>query len=150
MKEVHLVFTVPDFKETNLVKEQKEKENNNIVITVIDKLTEDFKYSSPLQTIRMLKDLIRVNCGAYINLVMKTIAVILDSNYPDHISNAEVLYIFNTLNSKINYIDPKSVKKASFKYFAAFREKDHAVFAINSTNIIKRYVLEYDLEFYNL
>ena len=69
-----------------------------------------------------------INPGAVISIMLKEIAIELDKKYPDHIRFSPEIYIFSANRGKIVQLDKDSIK--TFKFFAAFRTKEDAEFAI--------------------
>lgn len=66
----------------------------NDVITYMANTSEAFKGDVHLCH-SFLHTLLETNTYAFISLMMKTIAVLLDQKYPDHIRNCEKGYVFN-------------------------------------------------------
>lgn len=98
---------------------------------------------APWDTIATCKKINNAAPGALMSLLLMIVAKELDLNYPDHISACPELYVYSTVNSKIGTIPNKSINKAAFKYFAAFRSKEEAVFAIKLVNNIKAFINEH-------
>ena len=69
-----------------------------------------------------------INPGAVISIILKEIAIELDKKYPDHIRFSPEIYIFSANRGKIVKLDKANIK--TFKFFAAFRTKEDAEFAI--------------------
>lgn len=98
---------------------------------------------APWDTIATCKRVNNAAPGALMSLLLRTVARELDLNYPDHISTCPEIYVYSTVNSKICSIPTKNISKAAFKYFAAFRSKEDAVFAIKLVNAIKTFINEH-------
>ena len=145
-REVHTVV-VPVKEGKEAPKEPKETPDADEVTqveTYIRMIQEKLDFDNFKVTVGYLKMLHKVDKGAFMDLVMKQIALKLDTYYPDHISNAEELYIYSKLNSSILRLDPKiTVKKKAFSYFSAFRSKREAVFAVKMAYEIKNFVVSY-------
>ena len=75
-----------------------------------------------------LAKLYEINPGAVISIILKEIAIELDKKYPDHIRFSPEIYIFSANRGKIVKLDKDKIK--TFKFFAAFRTKEDAEFAI--------------------
>ena len=75
-----------------------------------------------------LGKLYEINPGAVISIMLKEIAIELDKKYPDHIRFSPEIYIFSANSGKIVQLDKDNIK--TFKFFAAFRTKEDAEFAI--------------------
>ena len=69
-----------------------------------------------------------INPGAVISIILKEIAIELDKKYPDHIRFSPEIYAFNITCGKIVKLNKDNIK--TFKFFAAFRTKEDAEFAI--------------------
>ena len=69
-----------------------------------------------------------INPGAAISIMLKEIAIELDKKYPDHIRFSPEIYIFSANRGKIVQLDKANIK--TFKFFAAFRTKEDAEFAV--------------------
>ena len=69
-----------------------------------------------------------INPGAVISILLKEIAIELDKKYLDHIRFSPEIYVFSTTHGKIVKLDKTNIK--TFKFFAAFRTKEDAEFAI--------------------
>ena len=77
--------------------------------------------------------------GAAINVILRTIAVMMDKGYPDHISNCDTVYYHSFLDGKIHSIATNTINKKAYKYFAAFRTQEDAVKAIKLTQAAIKY-----------
>ena len=75
-----------------------------------------------------LGKLYEINPGAVISIMLKEIAIELDKKYSDHIRFSPEIYVFNTTCGKIVKLNKDNIK--TFKFFAAFRTKEDAEFAI--------------------
>lgn len=98
------------------------------------------------ETILFLRRIYALYPGAFINVVLRLIAVELDKRYEDHIYDTGTVWVFNTIDSKIYPVEVADIKQAAFRYFAAFRSKEEAVFGIKMANAIKHYVFEWQTE----
>lgn len=98
---------------------------------------------APWDTIATCRRVNKAAPGALMSLLLMTVAKELDLNYPDHISACPEIYVYSTINSKIGAVPTKNISKAAFKYFAAFRSKEDAVFAIKLVNAIKTFINEH-------
>lgn len=96
-----------------------------------------------IDTLVLCKQINNVSPGALMSMLLMTIAKELDLNHAGHISTCSEVYVYNTVNGKIGVISTKNISKASFKYFAAFRSKEEAVFAIKTVNTIKTFINEH-------
>ena len=96
-----------------------------------------------IDTLTLCKKINDVSPGALMSMLLMTIAKELDLNHAGHISTCSEIYVYSTVNGKIGVIPTKNINKASFKYFAAFRSKGEAVFAIKMVNAIKTFINEH-------
>lgn len=95
------------------------------------------KHRDPRDIYSLLVDLESINQMALINVLLKEIAVELDKQYEDHISNSENIFIVSSLDGKIHRICKSSIK--SYRNFAAFRTLEDANTACT---ILKDYLKE--------
>ena len=80
--------------------------------------------------------------GAAISVVLRTIALMMDENYPNHISTCDTVYYHSFLDGKIHSIPTNTINKKAWKYFAAFRTQEDAVKAIKLTQATIKYLSE--------
>lgn len=80
---------------------------------------------SALKMAEFLDSLWEVNPAAVFSTLAREVAIELDKNYPDHISNCNTIYIISTFDGRIHEVPRGSIK--SFKNFAAFRTKEDAI-----------------------
>ena len=66
---------------------------------------------------------------AAFSIMLREIAVYLDSKYKDHIENSDEIYTVSTLDGRIHKINKKAIK--NFRNFAAFRTLEDAKTACN-------------------
>lgn len=109
----------------------------------IGMLSKQLGFYSDSSTIALLQNINKFSSGALMSMLLMTIAKELDLNHAGHISTCSEVYVYSTVNGKIGAISTKNISKASFKYFAAFRSKEEAVFAIKTVNAIKTFINEY-------
>lgn len=106
-------------------------------------LSKQLGFYSDDSTRALLQNINKFSPGALMSMLLMTIAKELDLNHAGHISTCSEVYVYSTVNGKIGVISTKNISKASFKYFAAFRSKEEAVFAIKLVNNIKTFINEY-------
>ena len=80
--------------------------------------------------------------GAAISVILRTIALMMDENYPDHISTCDTVYYHSFLDGKVHSIPTNTINKKAWKYFAAFRTQEDAVNAIKLTQAAIKYLSE--------
>ena len=90
----------------------------------------------------VVEDLIEDFPGAAISVILRTIAIMMDENYPDHISTCDTVYYHSFLDGKIHSIPTNTINKKAWKYFAAFRTQEDAVKAIKLTQAAIKYLSE--------
>ena len=90
----------------------------------------------------IVSDLIDTYPGAAISVILRTIAVMMDENYPNHISDCDTVYYHSFLDGKIHSIPTNNINKKAYKYFAAFRTQEDAVKAIKLTQAAIKYLSE--------
>lgn len=78
-------------------------------------------------TAYILDNIFRIHPHAVLNMLMREIAIELDSKYPDHIKNCETLYALSATEGRIVALTNKNIK--GYKAFAAFRTMEDAKFA---------------------
>ena len=69
----------------------------------------------------------KVNPWAVVQVILKEIAIELDKQYDNHISNSEKIYAISPQDGKIHEINKKTIK--SYKAFPAFRTVEDAKIA---------------------
>ena len=89
-----------------------------------------------------VEDLISDFPGAAISVILRTIALMMDENYPNHISTCDTVYYHSFLDGKIHSIPTNTINKKAWKYFAAFRTQEDAVKAIKLTQAAIKYLSE--------
>ena len=99
-------------------------------------ITESLGSNCNIATKAVLKGIDENHPGAVMSIVLQVIAKALDSYYPDHISKSDEIYIINSMNGKVQKVDKKVIR--NYKYFAAFRTLEDAVFAAKTFNTIKQ------------
>lgn len=109
----------------------------------IEILAKQLNFYSDSSTIALLQNINKFSPGALMSMLLMNIAKELDLNHAGHISTCSEVYVYSTVNGKIRVISTKNISKASFKYFAAFRSKEEAVFAIKMVNAIKTFINEH-------
>lgn len=90
----------------------------------------------------IVEDLIEDFPGTAISIILRTIALMMDENYPGHISECDTVYYHSFLDGKIHSIPTNNINKKAYKYFAAFRTQEDAVKAIKLTQATIKYLSE--------
>lgn len=111
------------------------KKKEIVLDDVLDALHENDTYT-------IVEDLIKDFPGAAISVILRTIALMMDGDYPNHISNCETVYYHSFLDGKIHSIPTNTINKKAWKYFAAFRTQEDAVKAIKLTQAAIKYLSE--------
>ena len=89
-----------------------------------------------------VESLIEIFPGAAVSVILRIIALMMDENYPDHISTCDTVYYHSFLDGKIHSIPTNNINKKAYKYFAAFRTQEDAVKAIKLTQAAIKYLGE--------
>ena len=76
---------------------------------------------------RYFNGLYKINPIAVFDTILKEIAIILDEQYEDHISNSPEIWGIDTLNCRVIPLIKENI--TSYKHFAAFRSKEEAEYA---------------------
>lgn len=77
--------------------------------------------------------------GALNNIILMEIAKEYDCKYPDHISEAPEFWYYSVADGKIHNGSQSEVSnKARYKYFAAFRSQEDALYALRLLNACKK------------
>ena len=100
-------------------------------------------HKSVEDTVSILKSVNAVNPGAMLSILLMTVAKEFDKFYNNHISEASELYCYDTTSSKIFKLT-HTVKKSSFRYFAAFRSIEGAKIGITIVNTIRNFIFTND------
>lgn len=98
---------------------QKDVEHRSLYYKVINGLAEDLSCENAVELEAVLDKIKEVNIGAYLSIILKKAAHILDLQYPDHIKNSEEFYAISLLDGKIKKVPASKVK--SYKTLALFR-----------------------------
>ena len=103
------------------------KPNHNIIVAAaLNKLACKFKCSEA-EMLEILHTIKKVNPWAAVQLLLKEIAVELDMQYSNHISNSEEFYGISPQDEEIHKIDKKTIK--SFSNAPWFRTMEDAQIA---------------------
>lgn len=85
-----------------------------------------------------IQNLFKFSNMAALNILLREIAVYLDSKYSDSINKSEEIYIISSISGKISKVNKKYIK--NYRNFAAFRTHDDAMFAYNVLKDMIRYM----------
>lgn len=96
---------------------------DNLRETLIERLEKKFAPNAEA----ILATIHQVNEGALLSIMLKELAVVLDSAYPDHISNCEEYWVFDLAQSRLKKIPRAYIK--TFKHIAVFRTLEEAKLA---------------------
>jgi hypothetical protein len=89
-----------------------------------------------VEAVEYIKAIKHINKGAYFSLILKEIAVALDSQYPDHISNSPRLYTISSATGNPYFIEPGFLK--STNTIGLFRSEVDAIVAIKILAPLKK------------
>lgn len=111
---------------------------DNILSTIIGRIAKRLGWK-PQKVYNYLRELAKINTSALLTILLKEIAIVLDKNYNDHISDSKSIYCVGFLNGKVHPIDKSLV--TNWSQFAAFREESDAAFAYEvATSIVNSMV----------
>lgn len=80
-----------------------------------------------LEVARWLDKLTDVYPAAALSIMLREIALVLDSKYKDHIQDSEKVYVVSLLDGRIHEANKKHIK--NYRNFAAFRTMEDAKLA---------------------
>ena len=143
------------FKKPEVLKKFKPKENNpskilgdNIKIVMEKTIMEPYHYHSILvskmakkgmnaliaeKALRIIKE---INLSGYFSLILKEIALEMDSKYPDHISKSANFYTISSKDGKPYYVNINELK--SIKSVALFRSEAEVIVACKILASLKK------------
>lgn len=88
---------------------------------------------------KLLIDVHSINEWSAIQMLLKTAAIILDENYPDHISKAKKIYVLSPSDGNIHEL--MGDKNLEYRLFPAFRTHEEALLALRCViNIVNDYI----------
>ena len=105
---------------------KKIKEDPIAIEEVYKSLANRLEYSGE-ELIILLSILDDVYPTLTFNLLLREIAIMLDSKYEDHIENSKEIWSISPLDGSVTQIDNNCIK--NFRNFAAFRSKEDAMVA---------------------
>lgn len=95
--------------------------------TIIMSIAKRLKWKV-VNVLKYLDNLVYINEGAVLAILLREVAVILDRQYPDHIENSDKIYTIDMAKGEI--VEVKDIHKIkNFRNFAAFRTIRDAVTA---------------------
>lgn len=106
--------------------ENPEVDLDDIRKMVLKRMATRYKWDESRLT-RVLKVIDEVHPAASVSMVTKEIAMMLDEQYPGHISNANDLYVISLANGEIYPVKREYIK--SFRNIAVFRTVEDAEYA---------------------
>ena len=113
-------------KDDKVIMKEVKPNHNIIVAAALNKLACKFKCSKA-EMLEILYTIKKVNPWAAVQLLLKEIAVELDMQYSNHISNSEEFYSISPQDEEIHKIDKKTIK--SFSNAPWFRTMEDAQIA---------------------
>lgn len=105
------------------LKEEPKKEPEIEVIDVIEHLAKRIKRST-INVSKYLDAIAEIYPMACFNILLREVALMLDSKYPDNIKNCKEIWTISSVTGNFVLLDTKAEKH--FKNFAAFRTLDDA------------------------
>lgn len=109
-----------EVKEESEVKYYHEGEN---VTYYIKTLAEKYNCSVS-DMMQLLRNMWKIYPVSALSLLLREIAIELDKDYPDHISNCPFVFIISTADGRIHKLYKAQIK--SYRNFAAFRTENDA------------------------
>lgn len=85
----------------------------------------------PEKAYNYLNGIYSIMPAAAFSIILREIAIDLDKQYKDHISNSPEIYVVNLLDGRITKVNKASIK--NYRNFAAFRTIEDAKMACNIT-----------------
>lgn len=110
------------------LKEESKKEPEIEVIDVIDHLAKRMRWKID-NVCKYLDTITEIYPMACFNILLREVALILDSKYPDNIKNCKEIWTISSVTGNFVLLDTKAEKH--FKNFAAFRSLDDAKKAVS-------------------
>lgn len=81
------------------------------------------------KTVGWLNSIAELNTATLFCIILREIAVYLDTKYEDHIENSEKIYVVSLFDGRIHEVNKAHIK--NYRNFAAFRTIEDAKFACN-------------------
>lgn len=108
--------------------EEPKKESKIEVIDVIDHLAKRMKWKID-NVCKYLDTINSIYPAACFSILLREVALMLDSKYPDNIKNCKEIWTISSVTGKFILLDTET--KKHFKNFAAFRSLDDAKKAVS-------------------
>lgn len=139
--------TLPDLIASGVIKSVEE--NNNLETQIpnqqyyhcIEKIAERMGWN-PNKVVNHLNAINSIYPTAAFSIILREIAVTLDSAYSDHIQNSPKIYSVSPLNGKITEVNKAHIK--NYKNFAAFRTMEDARTACRITRELLKKMFKSD------
>lgn len=122
--------SIPHLLEEGIIQQVGVKDPEETIPTIDDciyHLAERIKWK-PENVARYLVKLGEINRFYVFSILVREFAILMDQKYPDHIENAENIYVIDGSNGKIYMVKDKSAIN-NYRNFAAFRTVSDAVLA---------------------
>lgn len=110
------------------IEEEKLPTPQEMLEIVLDRVSKKLKMERT-EVRDFINKVFTLNPSSAFSLLLKEIAVVLDKQYPDHISKVESIYIFNAASGKIQQVRNNL---GCYKAFAAFRTKEDIDLALST------------------
>lgn len=120
--------TLPDFiKRGIIVVEDSDSDTDITIESAVQHLANRIGWSKE-NLEKYFNNLYKISPAAVFEIVLREVAILLDEQYPDHISNSKEIWAINKVNGEIQKLKDLS-KIKSFQHFAAFRSLEDALVA---------------------
>lgn len=114
--------------ETNSTTEKQVNKECNFELTLNDieeKLAQKFEVPLDIMN-KILQHLYKINPGAFISLYAKELAVILDLQYPDHITESNTYYVLSLSDGRIHECNTPIKNHECVALFRTIDDAKHA------------------------
>ena len=118
--------TIPELIQKGIIKEVDDGLNKLTIQDAVQHLADRIGWKKE-NIERYFNGLYKINPIAVFDTILKEIAIILDEQYEDHISNSPEIWGIDTLNCRVIPLIKENI--TSYKHFAAFRSKEEAEYA---------------------
>lgn len=118
--------TIPELIQKGIIKEGDDGLNKLTIQDAVQHLADRIGWKKE-NIERYFNGLYKINPIAVFDTILKEIAIILDEQYEDHISNSPEIWGIDTSNCQVIPLIKENI--TSYKHFAAFRSKKEAEYA---------------------
>lgn len=119
---------IPLLLSTGIIEEREDKTTIPTIMGAISRIANRNGWTFR-QTGKLLDTVYSLMPMAFVNILLREIAVMLDEKYPDHINKSEKIYCISTIDGRIHELCKAHIK--NYRNFAAFRSIEDAKIACN-------------------